>query len=204
MVSVSREDYHNKIKAVLSEPVDMKLKKGPTSTMERRASSPIKMADIPDDTVKRVIPHASVAPRVYGLPNIHMEETPLRPIVNCIASPTQNLARYLAGILSPFVGQSEHHIKNSETFLQKIQSIVLKDTDTMVCIDVVALFTSVPLEDTLQIFSQKFHRETVDLMKQVLTKTYFLYDGSFFPSGGRNGHRIPPDAGSGKLLHGTL
>jgi len=47
------------------------------------------MADIPDDTVKTVITHASVPPRLYGLPNIHKEETPLRPTVNCIASPTK-------------------------------------------------------------------------------------------------------------------
>ena len=60
-----------KIKAVFSEPVDMKLKKDPTRTIERRTSSLIKMADIPDDTVKRVIPHASVPPTLYGLPNIH-------------------------------------------------------------------------------------------------------------------------------------
>jgi hypothetical protein len=78
------------------------------------------MADIPDDTVKRVIPNASLPSRLYGLPNIHKEETPLRPLVNCNASPTHNLAKYLTGILSPFVGQSEHHVKNSETFVQRI------------------------------------------------------------------------------------
>lgn len=91
----------------------MKLKKDPTRTIERRTSSLIKMADIPDDTVKTVIPRASVPPRLYGLPNIHKDETLLRPIVNCIASPTHNLAKHLAGILSPFVGQSDHHIKKS-------------------------------------------------------------------------------------------
>lgn len=69
--------------------------------------------------------------------------------------------------------------------------------------DVVALFTCVPLEDTLQILSQKFHRETVELLKQVLANTYFLYDGSVFPTGGRNGHRIPPDA-SGDKTWNTL
>jgi len=41
-----------------------------------------------------------------------------------------------------------------------------------VSFDVVALFTCVPLEDKLQILSKKFHRETVELMKQVLTNKY--------------------------------
>jgi hypothetical protein len=35
-VVMSTEDYHNKIKAVLSELVYMKLKKDPTSTTEKR------------------------------------------------------------------------------------------------------------------------------------------------------------------------
>jgi hypothetical protein len=47
---MSTEDYHNKIKVVLIEPVCMKLKKDPTSTIERRTSSLNKMVDIPDDT----------------------------------------------------------------------------------------------------------------------------------------------------------
>jgi hypothetical protein len=122
---MSREDYQNKIKAVRSERVYMKLKKDSTSTIERRTSSLIKKADIPDDTVNRSIPHALVPPRLYGLPNIHKKATSLRPIVNCIASPTHNLAKYLAVILSPFVGQSEHHIKSSGNFVQRIQSIAL-------------------------------------------------------------------------------
>ena len=83
------------------------------------------MTDIPDDTVKRWISNASVPPRLYGLPNIHKEETPLRPIVKCNASPTHNLAKYLTGILSSFVGRSEHHVKDSKIFVQRIQSIAL-------------------------------------------------------------------------------
>ena len=37
-VVMPTEDYHNKIKAVLSELVYMKLKKDPTSTIEGRTS----------------------------------------------------------------------------------------------------------------------------------------------------------------------
>jgi hypothetical protein len=80
---------HNKIKAVLSESVYRKLKNDPTSIIERITSLFIKKANIPDGTFKRSIPQASVPPRLYGLPNIHKEETSLRPTVNCIASPTQ-------------------------------------------------------------------------------------------------------------------
>jgi hypothetical protein len=87
---------------------------------------------------------------------IQKKDVPLRPFVNCIASPTYALAKYPAGLLGPFVRQSDHHIKNSEAFVQNLQSINLQETDILASFDVVSLFT------------------------KVLTSTYFLYDGSFY------------------------
>jgi hypothetical protein len=58
---------------------------------------------------------------MYGLPKIHKEDVPLRPIVNCIASPTYDLAKYLAGLLNPLVGQLNCHIRNSQAFVQELK-----------------------------------------------------------------------------------
>jgi hypothetical protein len=49
-----------------------------------------------------------------------------------------------------------------------------------VSFDVVSLFIKVPLDDTLQLLSQHFRKQTVDLIRHVLTTTYFLFDGSFY------------------------
>jgi hypothetical protein len=92
----------------------------PTNKIERPTTSLIKKSDIPEEDVKKLNPHASVPPRLYGLPKIHKEDVPLRLIVNCIVSPTHALAKHLTGLLSPFVGASVHHIKNSEAFVQKL------------------------------------------------------------------------------------
>jgi hypothetical protein len=61
-----------------------------------------------------------------------------------------------------------------------LQSINLQETDILVSFNVVSLFTKVPLEDILQVLSQHLHKQTVNLLRQVLTTTYFLYDGSFY------------------------
>jgi hypothetical protein len=45
---------------------------------------------------------------------------------------------------------------------------------------VVSLFTRVPLEDTLLLLKQHFHDQIIGLLKQVLTTTYFMYDGAFY------------------------
>jgi hypothetical protein len=151
-----------------------------TNKIQRQTTSLIKKSDIPEQVTKKLIPHALAPPRLYGLPKIHKKYVPLRLIVHCIASPTYALAKYLAGLLSPFVGQSNHHIKNSETFVQKLQLIKLQETDILVSFDVVSLLTKVPLEDTLQVLSQHLHKQTVNLTRYVLITTYLLYDGSFY------------------------
>jgi hypothetical protein len=93
---------------------------------------------------------------------------------------TYALAKYLASLLSQLVGHSDHRIRNSETFVQKLQSVCLKETDILVSFDVVSLFTKVPLDDTLQLLSRQFHKQTVDLIRHMLTTTYFHLDGSFY------------------------
>ena len=59
-------------------------------------------------------------PRLYGLPKIHKEGFPLRPIVSNIGAPTYQLSKYLAGILRQLTGNSTHHVKNSFQFVQML------------------------------------------------------------------------------------
>ncbi|KAL7644275.1 UNVERIFIED_CONTAM: hypothetical protein RMT77_005102 [Armadillidium vulgare] len=50
----------------------------------------------------------------YGLPKIHKENIPLRPIISNINCVTYNLAKWIANSLSPLIGCiSSAHIKNS-------------------------------------------------------------------------------------------
>jgi hypothetical protein len=112
--------------------------------------------------------------RLYGLPKIHKEGVPLRPIVNCIASHKYSQAKYMNSLLNPLVGHSPSHIKNSEDFIHKLNTISLKESDILVIFDVVSLITKVPLEDTLLLLKQHFHDQIIRLFKQVLTTTYFM------------------------------
>ncbi len=53
-------------------------------------------------------PKSNIGPRIYGLPKIHKEGIPLRPIVDLTGSPTYEWARHLASILKPPTGQKPH------------------------------------------------------------------------------------------------
>jgi hypothetical protein len=58
--------------------------------------------------------------------------------------PTYLLVKHLAGLVGPLVGLTEHHIKNSASFIQKLLMIHLQKTDVLVNFDVAFLFTKVP------------------------------------------------------------
>jgi hypothetical protein len=89
------------------------------------------------------------------------------------------LAKYLAVLFRPFVRQSKQQLKNSDTFVQRKQSITLQDTDILVRFDVVSVFTGISLEITTANTFTELHRQTLDLMKHVLTTTIFLMSVGF-------------------------
>ena len=61
--------------------------------------------------------------KFYGLPKIHKENIPLRPIVSLPGSPTYELSKYLAMILHPLVKTSTHTINNTNEFLTIIKDL---------------------------------------------------------------------------------
>lgn len=83
-------------------------------------------------------------PKFYGLPKIHKKEVPLRPIVSSIGSITYEVAKYLKEVIGPLVGKTEHHVKNSTDFVQKIKGLEVHPSQKLVSFDVSAPFTSIP------------------------------------------------------------
>ena len=75
---------------------------------------------------------------------MHKRGTPLRPIVSFKNSPTYALLKHLVSILSPLVGKSPSHVRNSTEFAFFITRSSINQEMTMVSFDVVTLFTKVP------------------------------------------------------------
>ncbi len=98
---------------------------------------------IPTTLYNRLRSSAGKVPLLYGLPKIHKPETPLRPIVSFLNSPTYELSKHLVSILSLLVGKSTSHVKNSAEFASFIASQTLSSGMILVSFDVVSLFTRV-------------------------------------------------------------
>jgi hypothetical protein len=179
-VILSTVDYKQKITSLLEEASYKRLARDPTDSKERKTTLLLKKSTLTEDICKQLRPARSRPPRLYGLPKIHKEGVPLRPIVNNIGAPTYQLSKYLAGLLSQLTGNSAHNVKNSFQFVRILESLRIQPEDLMVSFNVVSLFTNIPIVDSLELLIHHFEDDVLALFKHVLNSTYFCFDGQFY------------------------
>ena len=142
---------------------------------------------------KQLYPTSAVFPKFYGLPKIHKVGIPLRPIVSSRGSITYGVAKELAHIIKPLVGQSPHHLKNTQHFIQQLQGKRVELGEVITTFDVKALFTSVPVLPAIQIVKQRLQQDTtlpqrtsmsipqiISLLEFWLNNPNFLFQGKYY------------------------
>ena len=118
---------------------------------------------------------------------------PLRPIVSSIGTIMYACARYLADVLSPLVGQTEHHVKNSKEFAYYVKTLRVGLEEELRSYDVSALFTSFPVKKALDVIRKRLEKDgtlnertplslddIITLLEKCLNCTYFVYQGQYF------------------------
>ena len=148
---------------------------------------------ISEAVYKRLYQTGAGSPKFYGLPKIHKEGMPLRPIVSSIGAVSYATSKELSRILKPLVGRSPYHIQNTQDFIQQIEGPQLQPDQCMVSFDVKALFTSVPIQPAITII-KKLLKEDQSLQQRkimsvnnitcllefCLKSTYFTYQGKHY------------------------
>ena len=123
MVVMDRQDYINKAKHLLNQNTYKTITKDPTNTIKNKLINILKTiktkSGLGTNIYKSMYPTGCVPPKFYGLPKIHKPDTPLRPIVSSCGSVTYGVAKELAKILKPLVGQSPHHINSTQDFVEQ-------------------------------------------------------------------------------------
>ena len=83
--------------------------------------------------------------RMYGLPKVHKDNCPLRPVVSYINSPSYFMAKFFNNILKS-VPKPFSNIKNSFEFVNKIFNFNIPNNYTMMSLNVISLFINIPLD----------------------------------------------------------
>ena len=112
----------------------------------------------------------------------------LGPIISSIGTYNYNLAKFLTEPLHPVIPK-EHCAKDSFSFCEEIQQVSNND-NFLVSYDVCSLFTSIPLQETIEIAVELIFENNPQLkvrkreLKQLFnfdtSGTHFIFNGSFY------------------------
>ena len=97
----------------------------------------------------------TVLAKCYGSLKIHKQDTPLRPIIPLINSPTIFLAKILYDELRDSIKVPKSHLNDSLDLKKKLEDIVVDDDLVLLSLDVSSLFTNVPCDLVLKSLDRK-------------------------------------------------
>jgi len=139
---------------------------------------------------KKIFCSDGTLPRAYGLPKIHKPGSQYRIIVSTIDSPLYPLAVYLHKIINDNIPKPRSHIKNSLQLIEKIKNKALNDNQALISLDVVSLFTNIPIDLAIECISKKWHfiadackinkEEFLKGIRLVLDSTFFIFDNRMY------------------------
>ena len=196
-VVMDKADYTRRMMLTLEDEKYSPLRRDQTVKVENKFASILKRlcreGHIDEKLCDLLTPRYSSAPQMYGLPKVHKDGTPMRPIVSAIGSPSYKLAKELARILTPLTGNTMHAVKNSTSFVDRIHEIEMGPQDRMISFDVTNLFTQVPVDEALRVVEERLSADDslkertsiptpqlIELIELCVRSTYFQFQDKFF------------------------
>nr|VZH98217.1 unnamed protein product [Spirometra erinaceieuropaei] len=192
-VVLDRKDYIQKAKGLLEDrqfyvpcatnPLKALTREINATLLALENSGPITPTDR-----RMARPQDTALARFYGLPKVHKDGAPLRPIVSLKGTPTYGLAKWLFRRLKLLAAESDTTVSSSAQFLEKLKGVNLHPNEVMVSFDVTSLFTSIPQDlaiETIELLQSKYDETenrlgsapVLQLLKLCL-RTYFTFDGT--------------------------
>ena len=158
VVLLDKKDYISKMELILSDSLKFKMDKkqiNRSHLLEQKVDKQLKLLfnnnSISQFVYEQLKPVGTNIPRLYGLPKIHKDNIPLRPILSMVKSPTHALAKFLVGKIKPVEAIiCNHNAGDSFQFAKNMREMNIKGRKRA-SLDVVSLFTNVPIVETIKI-----------------------------------------------------
>ena len=109
---------------------------------------------------------------LYGLPKVYKENCPARPIVSPIGTYNYGLATFLVSMLQPLTS-SQYTVDSSFSFVNEITNTSFLHSTVMVSLDVDCLFTSIPLDETVNLDSLFSETDVISFNGSSFNKAHF-------------------------------
>ena len=161
VVIQNRHDYMKKVSDILNTGGKFtKLLQDPTIEREKRVQNNLRYLwrsrHLDEKVLERIQPCGSRPGVLYGLPKVHKQGAPIRPIISAVQTYNYKLAKYLDEILKPIV-DNEMMLTDTYDFVNKASNLNVTTDKRMVSFDVESLFTNIPTKETIEIILNLTH-----------------------------------------------
>lgn len=191
IVIMNRNEYEQKVNDIIQGEEFETLNSDPTKKFTQKIKNIIKITTfISPEVLKHIVPMNPRSPLLYGLPKIHKENIPMRPVVSYIGAPAYNLAKFLNNyikIKSSF--NPQYSLSNSLDLINKIKNVHIPPNSKLISLDVESLFTNVPYHECLILLEQQFERQRllpgeindiINLTKLSMEQNYFRFNNTYY------------------------
>jgi len=195
-VALEKSDYIKKMELMLGD-TDTYIKvnkKNPTKSIEKKLNECLKAwcnANYIDKKVYySLICNDKPLPRAYGLPKIHKPNIPYRIIVSCVNTTLYKFASFLHNILHKNLPKHRSLVNNSFDLVGSLSGLRVGESDVLLSLDVVSLFTNIPLDlaldgvrrrwDFIKDHTQIPLEPFIRALEFVLSSTFFTFNGNTY------------------------
>ncbi|XP_018361286.1 PREDICTED: uncharacterized protein LOC108760014 [Trachymyrmex cornetzi] len=194
-VALDRSYYNDKIQELLNDTETYTLvKKNPALNLEKSLNNLLKKWHqknyINNSQLWCLRSSDSLLPKAYALPKIHKEGIPFRIIVSSVNTALYQLASFLQDIISKSIPSARSKVKNSFDLFKRLNGFQIDETECLISLDVVSLFTNIPIELAIEGIERRWNsigcstnipkKEFLEAIKFVLTSTYFSFNNTIY------------------------
>ena len=168
VVVIDTTDYYESLNNLFSDTTKFKrLDANPTntrlSTLQFYLRKLYNRNEISEKVYQEIRPKNAKIARAHGLPKVHMSferVSSFRPIIDTIISTRYNVEKYITKLLIPLT-QNKYSLEDTFDAAERIKKIpkelIRNKNYTLISLDVVSLFTNVPLRKAVNIILDRVY-----------------------------------------------
>ena len=106
--------------------------------------------------------------KFYGLPKLHKQSIPLRPIVACMKAPTSNIGKWLCTAFKPLLFSQKSFICYTVDLVEKLKNVNISENTGISSFDIVSMYATINVAESVKLFENKIN-ENYDLREASAT-----------------------------------
>jgi hypothetical protein len=185
-------DYHNKIKDFIVTNKFTNSTKDPTNNFQKQIRHTVNncTAVIPKDKKWPYTNLNPTAPTIRGLPKIHKDNIPIRPVINWKQAPAYKLAKLLTHLIQTHIPLlNTFNVKNSVHLINDLNKIQYQQGIQLVSFDIENMYPGIPTEElkhviksacTERCIENKLSNEILCITQTILQQNYFRFQGNCY------------------------